>query len=86
MKICEIFFFFISLSTFNSLNEPFNFTEFQSMNRILNPILSPDDKYIVYSVQKWNPTTNKLYTNNSIFKSSIYRNKNKRNKRFNTKT
>ena len=63
MKICEIFFFFISLSTFNSLNEPFNFTEFQSMNRILNPILSPDDKYIVYSVQKWNPTTNKLYTN-----------------------
>ena len=59
MKILIIvFFLFLSLSKTDY--EPLNFTEFQSMNRILNPILSPDDKYIVYSVQKWNPTTNKL--------------------------
>ena len=63
MKIYEILYFLISLSTLKSLNKPFNFTEFQSMNRILNPILSPDEKYIVYSVQKWNSTTNKIYTN-----------------------
>ena len=63
MKIFEIFFLLISISTLKLLNKPFNFTEFQSMNRILNPILSPDGKFIVYSVQKWNSITNKLYTN-----------------------
>ena len=41
----------------------FNFTEFQEMNRISSPILSPDGLYIIYSVRKWNSTLDKSYTN-----------------------
>jgi dipeptidyl aminopeptidase/acylaminoacyl peptidase len=62
MKILIIvFFLFLSLSKTDY--EPLNFTEFQSMNRISSPVISPDGLYIVYSVKKWNPTENKSYTN-----------------------
>ena len=62
MKILIIvFFLFLSLSKTDY--EPLNFTEFQSMNRISSPVISPDGLYIVYSVKKWNATENKSYTN-----------------------
>ena len=46
-----------------SLYTPFNITQFQEMNRLSDPVLSPDGLYIIYSVKKWNSKTDKSYTN-----------------------
>ena len=53
----------ICFSHIISLYTPFNITQFQEMNRLSDPVLSPDCLYIIYSVKKWNSKTDKSYTN-----------------------
>ena len=53
----------ICFSHIISLYSPFNITQFQEMNRLSDPVLSPDGLYIIYSVKKWNSKTDKSYTN-----------------------
>ena len=33
------------------------------MNRLSDPVLSPDGLYVIYSVRKWSSSTDKSYTN-----------------------
>ena len=63
MKIYKITLFIIFFINIITEYSSFNFTEFQEMNRISSPILSPDGLYIIYSVRKWNSTLDKSYTN-----------------------
>ena len=37
-------------------------TEFLAMPKVTDYILSPDGKYLIYDVKKWNPETGKSYT------------------------
>jgi dipeptidyl aminopeptidase/acylaminoacyl peptidase len=65
-----------SIITINTSNNiPFTATDLQKMNKIGSPVLSPDGKYIVYSITKWNEKTGKVNSylecknleNNQIF-------------------
>ena len=42
--------------------EPLNVTDILSVEKLSGYILSPDGKYVVFGVKKWNPETGKSYT------------------------
>ena len=63
MKIHQSILFIIFFINILAQYSPFSFKEFQEMNRISSPILSPDGLYLIYSVRKWNSTIDKSYTN-----------------------
>ena len=50
---------------FSKLNEyePLTPLEVQEFDRMSSPVLSPDGKYVVYTVRKWSEKTQKSYTN-----------------------
>ena len=43
--------------------DPLTPLELQKFDRLSSPVLSPDGKYVVYTVKKWNETSLKSYTN-----------------------
>ena len=43
--------------------EPLTPLELQEFDRMDSPILSPDGKYVIYCIKKWNQTTEQSYTN-----------------------
>jgi acylaminoacyl-peptidase len=47
-------------------SEPLTPLELQEFERISSPVMSPDGKYVVYSVKKWDHSTKKSYTNLQI--------------------
>ena len=60
MKILYFVILFLSIAT---QKEPFTAKNLQEMNRISSPVLSPDGLYVIYSVRKWDSSTDKSYTN-----------------------
>ena len=44
-------------------HEPLTPLEVQQFDRMSSPVLSPDGKYVIYTIRKWNQTTDKSYTN-----------------------
>ena len=44
-------------------NEPLTPLEVQEFDRMSSPVLSPDGKYVIYTVRKWSQKTQKSYTN-----------------------
>ena len=65
-KLFNNLFFLILISFFISicsLNDPLTPLEVQEFDRMSSPILSPDGKYVIYTVRKWTESTQKSYTN-----------------------
>ena len=59
-------FLLIIISLFISINlayEPLTPLEVQEFDRMSSPILSPDGKYVIYTIRKWTESTQKSYTN-----------------------
>ena len=59
----KIFYFVILFIGIVSQKETFTAKNLQEMNRISSPVLSPDGLYVIYSVRKWDSSTDKSYTN-----------------------
>ena len=55
--------FIILFSSISSQKTQFTAKELQEMNRISSAVLSPDGLYVIYSVRKWDSSTDKSYTN-----------------------
>ena len=49
-----------------SQHEPLTPKEVQEFDRMSSPVLSPDGKYVIYTVRKWTQETQKSYTNLQI--------------------
>ena len=49
--------------TINSASDPLTPLEVQQFDRMSSPVLSPDGKYVVYTIRKWTESTGKSYTN-----------------------
>ena len=47
-------------------HEPLTPKEVQEFDRMSSPVLSPDGKYVIYTVRKWTQETQKSYTNLQI--------------------
>ena len=50
-------------ATVLSQHEPLTPKEVQEFDRMSSPVLSPDGKYVIYTVRKWTQSTQKSYTN-----------------------
>ena len=50
-------------ATVISQHEPLTPKEVQEFDRMSSPVLSPDGKYVIYTVRKWTQSTQKSYTN-----------------------
>ena len=44
-------------------HDPLTPKEVQEFDRMSSPVLSPDGKYVVYTIRKWTESTSKSYTN-----------------------
>ena len=47
----------------SSASEPLTPLEVQQFDRMSTPVLSPDGKYVIYTIRKWTQSTQKSYTN-----------------------
>ena len=47
----------------SSASEPLTPLEVQQFDRMSTPVLSPDGKYVIYTIGKWTQSTQKSYTN-----------------------
>lgn len=52
-----------SIISFCIASEPLTPLEVQEFDRMSSPILSPDGKYVIYTIRKWTESTQKSYTN-----------------------
>ena len=60
------FILILSISLFVSVisqHEPLTPLEVQEFDRMSSPVLSPDGKYVIYTIRKWSNSTKKSYTN-----------------------
>ena len=62
MKYSKIYFFLIYLFFISIESKIFDPTTFQSLNRLSSAVLSPDGKYVVYSIRKWDKEQGKSAT------------------------
>ena len=65
-KIFHNLFLIIFITLFiliSSASEPLTPLEVQEFDRMSSPLLSPDGKYVIYTVRKWTQSTQKSYTN-----------------------
>ena len=58
-QIIKILFFIFILNGIIDDDEPFTPTEMMSVEKFSSYILSPDGKYLIMGVRKWNPDTGK---------------------------
>ena len=59
----KIFLFAILFISIVAQKDPFIAKNLQEMNRISSPVISPNGQYVIYSVRKWDSSTDKSYTN-----------------------
>ena len=59
----KVFYFVILFISAATQKEPFIAKNLQEMNRISSPVISPDGLYVIYSVKKWDSSTDKSYNN-----------------------
>ena len=62
MKYSKIFFFLIYLLFITIESKIFDPITYQSLNRLSSAVLSPDGKYVVYTIRKWEKEQNKSTT------------------------
>ena len=63
MKFFIFSLFVILLTNTLAQKPPYTAKDLQESHRISSPVLSPNGQYVIYSVRKWNSSTNKSYTN-----------------------
>ena len=59
----KYFYLIILFLSIGAQKPPFTAKNLQEMNRISSPVISPDGAYVIYSVRKWDSSTDKSYTN-----------------------
>ena len=52
----------MSFIIYGIVSKKFSGTDILSVEKLSGYILSPDGKYVVFGVKKWNPETGKSYT------------------------
>ena len=53
----------VIINNIKSQSEPLTSADVQQMERMSSPVFSPDGKYVVYTIRKWNESTSISYTN-----------------------